>query len=336
MTVFAPELINATIDDYPIIQNMARFYVYDMSRYCGFISEDWACPEDGLYECLDFKSYFIEPDRKAFLVRVGNELAGFVLLNQVGTLPELDWNVGEFFILAKYQGKGVGKQVAHELWNRFPGVWEVSVIPENKAGLVFWRHAIMSYTLGNHIEQMKTLKDESQSKQRIIFNFNTKEPNNVIQPNGEQEMHIAFLDHLDESLEKKMTDGYMAYERRHGIDVNYKPFSLVLSVDNTPCGVINAYTAFAEIYVDDIWVDDNYRGKGYGKQLLQALENRYKGLGFNNINLCTSAFQAPEFYKKCGYHLEFTRINKKNPKLSKSFFVKFFEDEIQTQGIIHR
>ena len=46
----------ATMDDYLTIQNMARFYVYDLSRYCGFISEDWACPADGLYECFDFKN----------------------------------------------------------------------------------------------------------------------------------------------------------------------------------------------------------------------------------------------------------------------------------------
>lgn len=31
-------LIKASLSDYPTIQNMARFYVYDMSRYCGFIS----------------------------------------------------------------------------------------------------------------------------------------------------------------------------------------------------------------------------------------------------------------------------------------------------------
>lgn len=38
--LFHPKLTPASIHDYPTIQNMARFYVYDMSRYCGFISED--------------------------------------------------------------------------------------------------------------------------------------------------------------------------------------------------------------------------------------------------------------------------------------------------------
>ena len=53
-----PLIIPATIADYPIIQNMARFYVYDLSRECGPISSEWAMPANGLYECFDFKIYF--------------------------------------------------------------------------------------------------------------------------------------------------------------------------------------------------------------------------------------------------------------------------------------
>ena len=48
-------ILSATLADYPTIQNMARFYVYDLSRECGLISEDWAIPSDGLYESFDFR-----------------------------------------------------------------------------------------------------------------------------------------------------------------------------------------------------------------------------------------------------------------------------------------
>ncbi len=127
----------------------------------------------------------------------------------------------------------------------------------------------------------------------------------------------------------------MSYETSHGVDVNYKRFALVLSDDqNTTLGVLNAFTAFAEIYIDDMWVDSHYRGKGYGRKLIQALEDYFKGKGFNNINLVTNQFQAPEFYKKCGFELEFIRKNIKNSKLTKFFFIKYFGDEKQTQGIL--
>ena len=57
------ELIPATLKDYPVIQNMGRFYVYDMSEYLGK-EEGWEIPEDGLYECIDFKKYW--EDKSSF------------------------------------------------------------------------------------------------------------------------------------------------------------------------------------------------------------------------------------------------------------------------------
>ncbi len=146
---------------------------------------------------------------------------------------------------------------------------------------------------------------------------------------------IEFVNELPADVEKNMEKNFVEYEKSHGIDVNYKKFSIIIKDSSgQPMGAVNAYTAFAEIYVDDIWIDKPFRDRGYGRKLLQELENHFKGKGFNNINLVTSAFQAPEFYKKCGFTVEFVRKNIKNPKLTKTFFVKYFEDEIQAQGII--
>lgn len=151
---------------------------------------------------------------------------------------------------------------------------------------------------------------------------------------NKKNIDISMVDKISVELKKRMRDGFVAFESKKGIDVNYKSFSLVLSLEHEPIGVLNAYTAFSEIYVDDLWIDKAYRGKGYGKGLLYDLEKRFKGKGFNNINLVTSDFQAPEFYKKCGFKAEFKRINEINHKLTKTFFVKFFGEGSQTQGVI--
>lgn len=151
------------------------------------------------------------------------------------------------------------------------------------------------------------------------------------------ETTIKFVDHLPQDVEEKMERGFVEYESHHGIDVNYKKFAIVLREKNgNIIGALTAYTAFAEICVDDLWIDKSYRGQGYGRQLLEVLENQFKGKGFNNINLVTNAFQAPLFYKKCGFTVELIRENAKNPKLTKTFFVKYFEDEIQMQGILKK
>jgi len=169
-----PEIIQATAADYLTIQNMARFYVYDLSRVCGFLSDEWACPEDGLHRSVDFKIYFEDPTRKAFLVRFARELAGFVLLNKVGIASVPDWNMGEFFILAKFQGKKIGEQVATQIWKIHPGLWEVSVIPENGPALAFWRKTISKYTNGAYSEEMKNVNFDERQPKRHVFKFDTK------------------------------------------------------------------------------------------------------------------------------------------------------------------
>lgn len=178
-----PQLVQATIADYPTIQNMARFYAYDMSRYCGFISNEWAFPKDGLYESHDFKKYFQEPNRKAFLVKIDDELAGFVLLNKMGTLPSTEWNMGEFFVLAKFQGKGIAKQIAHQIWEQFNGKWEVSVIPENEKALAFWRKAISDFTNAHYKEEIKEIDYDKSQPIRYILSFDTNELKRVQRKN---------------------------------------------------------------------------------------------------------------------------------------------------------
>ena len=326
----------ATFNDYPTIQNMARFYVYELSRDCGFISDDWALPSSGLYESFDFKNYFEETTRKAFLIKVDHELAGFALLNQDGVYRDTLWNMGEFFITAKFQGKGLGRIVASKLLSMHLGSWEVSVIPQNQGGLSFWRKTIAQFTQGLYQEEIKTIDYDSHQPLRVIFCFNSssvQHPEVLLE--NPTEYQIQWVDELDSITEQHMNNEFIAYEAQHGIAINYRRFSVILSAKQGKIlGAINAYTAFSEIYVDDIWVDSAHRGKGYGRQLLHALEQGFKGQGFNNINLVTSAFQAPEFYKKCGFQEEFTRINKNNPKLSKTFFVKFFNEEAEKQGIL--
>lgn len=146
---------------------------------------------------------------------------------------------------------------------------------------------------------------------------------------------IQFGGKLPKDVEKQRKQGFAEDESRHGIVGNYKEFSIVArDHDGAVIGALSAYTIFSEIYVDEIWIDKSFRGRGYGKKLLLELENHFKGKGFNNINLVTSAFQAPEFYQKCGFTLEFVRNNLKNPKLTKFFFVKYFDEEVQTQGVL--
>lgn len=167
-------LLEATSVHYPCIQNMARFYVYDLSRECGSLSSDWAMPKEGLYESIDFKSYFEEPERKAYLIKVYDEIGGFVLLNHKTEDPKNNWNMGEFFIIAKFQRQGIASRVARKVWEMHPGTWEVSVIPQNKLALSFWEKVIHAFTAGDFNQSVKDITYDEDCPRRIIFSFETQ------------------------------------------------------------------------------------------------------------------------------------------------------------------
>lgn len=168
-----PNVIKATINDYPVIQNMARFYFYDLSRYCGFISEEWACPPDGLYSDVDLKHYFEDKDRLAYLIKIDSELAGFALLHHGITSSEDVCVMAEFFILAKFQGQGIGREVAEQLWIMHPGKWEIPIIPENSKALSFWRKIVSSFTNGHYSEELRNVDYDKNQPKRYILSFDT-------------------------------------------------------------------------------------------------------------------------------------------------------------------
>lgn len=56
-------------------------------------------------------------------------------------------------------------------------------------------------------------------------------------------------------------------------------------------------------YIDTLWVDSKYRGKGLGAKLLAEIEKTAKLKGCYLIHLDTFDFQAKEFYEKQGYEV---------------------------------
>jgi predicted acetyltransferase len=72
--------------------------------------------------------------------------------------------------------------VAQEVWQRHPGVWEVTVIPENQRALQFWRKAITATVNHNFVEEIKIKegRDDPDQPNRIFLTFNTSFKKNLI------------------------------------------------------------------------------------------------------------------------------------------------------------
>ena len=162
------KLIPALEEHYPTIQNMARFYTYDISEYMGN-EAGWEMPENGLYDCLDFKKYWQTDTAYPFLIRYKTEIAGFVIVDKKGSDEEVDFNMAQFFIIRKFKGKGIGKFVAYHCFDRFKGVWEVMIIPGNDGAYQFWKSIITKYTHANFTESTRYIKHFNNEK--IVFRF---------------------------------------------------------------------------------------------------------------------------------------------------------------------
>ncbi len=56
--------------------------------------------------------------------------------------------------------------------------------------------------------------------------------------------------------------------------------------------------------IQSLWVHPAWRGQGYGRSLLEAAEQEAQARGCAVILISSYSFQAPAFYQKYGYKLE--------------------------------
>ena len=136
------ELVRATPDQQPIIANLIELYAHDFSEFYPI-----ELGTDGRFGYKDLALYWSEADWLPFLVQVNGRWAGFVLSRRERAVEgnEPVWDVSEFFVLRAWRRRSVGITVAHELWQRWPGRWQVRVMESNDSGCRFWEKAVRTF-----------------------------------------------------------------------------------------------------------------------------------------------------------------------------------------------
>jgi len=126
-----------------ILANLLALYMHDFSEFY-----DLEIGADGRFEYASLPLYWSEPGRHPFLVRVEGKWAGFVLVKRGSEVSgdETVWDMAEFFVLRGYRRQGIGTRIAHQVWWRLPGPWEVRVMESNASARDFWAHAISTFT----------------------------------------------------------------------------------------------------------------------------------------------------------------------------------------------
>jgi predicted acetyltransferase len=133
------EIIPASPEQEPILANLLELYAHDFSEFIRL-----RLGADGRFGYEHLSLYWEESNRYPFLVMVNGDLAGFVFVQRGSQISgEHDvWDMAEFFIVRGYRRLQVGMKVAHEIWTKFPGKWEVRVINRNQTAQEFWARAI--------------------------------------------------------------------------------------------------------------------------------------------------------------------------------------------------
>lgn len=137
-------------------------------------------------------------------------------------------------------------------------------------------------------------------------------------------LNIEYKENLEEDFYKTIDNEFNKFAIKNNVSCNYMPFAFIAKEDDKFVGIITGNSYYKEVHISDLIVLEEYRNKHIGSKLVETVESHFKNKGFENINLTTYGFQAPEFYKKCGFKVEFIRENKENPKLNKYFLVKYF------------
>ena len=136
------QVIPALAEQEPILANLLELYAHDFSEF-----HDLELGPDGRFGYEHLPLYWSDSARHPFLVFVDGKLAGFVLVklgSEVSGNVSV-WDMAEFFVIRGYRRRGIGAHVAHEMWRRFPGTWEVRVMESNISAQHFWAQAISGF-----------------------------------------------------------------------------------------------------------------------------------------------------------------------------------------------
>lgn len=146
----AVEVRAATQEEKPVLKWLLELYVSEFNLMKGsrlhqkqvFIDEDY----------IDL--FWVKEKWVPLLIFYHGKAAGFALVVSNGFVAHKAEAraLPDFFVLKKYRRMGVGRQAAFEIFNRYPGRWEILQSDFNSNGQAFWRRVVEEYTCGQFAE----------------------------------------------------------------------------------------------------------------------------------------------------------------------------------------
>ena len=92
--------------------------------------------------------WFADDSSHPLIILKDERPAGFALVSRPprNQREEIDFCMAEFFISPRSRRRGIGRDAACLIFNRFAGTWEVMEFLYNKPAVAFWRAIVSEYT----------------------------------------------------------------------------------------------------------------------------------------------------------------------------------------------
>ena len=107
---------------------------------------------------------------------------------------------------------------------------------------------------------------------------------------------------------KAVLGGLIGYNNENLGKQKYKRIAVSLRERGEIVGGIVGEVWTNVLFIQLFWIEQKLRGKDYGTKLIGAIEDEARRFGATRSYVDTMSFQAPGFYRSCGYE-EFGSID---------------------------
>jgi GNAT superfamily N-acetyltransferase len=123
--------------------------------------------------------------------------------------------------------------------------------------------------------------------------------------------HYIFDESINAEREDYITDQLIRFNQAHSkaTPVEYvDPAPLQITLLHSEGAILGGLVGRTHsipqwLEITIIWIEEDLRGQGLGRQLIERAEQEGRRRGCRYARVTTSDFQAPEFYQKLGYSL---------------------------------
>jgi len=129
------------------------------------------------------------------------------------------------------------------------------------------------------------------------------------------------VDHTVGTTKRAVTRGLMDYNAEKMGKQKYKRFAVSLRERGKIVGGILGEVWTRVLFIQFFWIEQKYRGKDFGTKLIKAIEDEARRFGATRSYVDTMSFQAPGFYRSCGYE-EFGSIEGYPDGVTRHWFTK--------------